>query len=248
MNKEVLLGLSATLSTTPKPQPTTPYNFSWETYVLVVVLAFAVVGNLINIVVFASNKLKQLNYYFLFTRSILNFLLAVSFLTLIFVFCTNCAISEIAGYYIIAVRFYLIDCFLFYRLFIDLGITARIYGILAKNARVTNVSFKKITIRLLISSFLFYIQEPFGYTVKFDPTLFSYEIYLTVWGQSLQFALWIILQHVIRMILSLIIVPIFLFLMIRKFKYTFATQQNSLVSFSVNVEENTISTVTSNSK
>jgi len=218
---------------------------SWDYYLLVSILGLGIVGNFINMLVLFSPKLKGTNYKFLLNKSITSFIyLGLTFISYLFFNQTQTQ-TQVSGWLKISLN-YILNCKEVYRVLIELAITIRIYEKLTNRHRINKLSFVTIILISIVFSLLFYLHQPFGFTIYFDQETQKYYIRKSAWGKSKAYDIVLFIQFLFRLALVLIVLSIYTFLDAINHLKNFENGKNNVIDQTVDIEENRMYQITGN--
>lgn len=244
LNNSTLSNLIIDNSSNINNSPSSYGNLTWSLYLRLVFAALGILANLVNIIVFMNSRLQDVAYKYMLATSATNFVfLSIHFAIVFLNSCIHCPSSEsyTAAILSILLGFYLQNCMAVLRLFFEIMISLRIYFILL-NKSFERVSYKIILLLLAILSLVYYIQQPFSYTIayskKWDNTI-SYSVKATSFGNSAAAKWLMVSQFSVRIFLTMIVLCLINILSVIEFR-----RRTARVSF----QQPTLSTIKNHKK
>lgn len=230
------------MSNTSTSIPISSYSsLTWSNYLRMIFASIGVFTNIVSILVFVSPKLKDNTYKYMLASSVVNLIfLTIHFGMVLFSTCSNCPSSQTYSSALAAIilAFYTQNCLAVLRALLDITISVRIFNLLrakktktrsnsnsdAPKSYIDRISYSGILIGLTSISFVFYIQQPFAYWIRTTTRSDGSVIFSAKsnnFGNS-SFCKWLIVaQFSVRIVLTLIILPIINVLSINAFRKKF---------------------------
>ena len=219
---------------------TTVSYYTWQSLTSLSICTFGIFTNLINVLVFANPRLKDLIYKYMLIKSINNLIFVIlSFLNQFLNSCSSCSwsITYWANVYNIASGLYFQSCMALYRVLIEIVISIYIYSILVNRLWLNRVSYKLVCSILFIISLAFYAQKPFVFQILFNPVTSSYYVWFSDFGLTRTSVIINICQGVIRSTLTVIVLTILDVLNVIKFRQRCNVRYNSRKSVSYSASQ-----------
>lgn len=219
-------------------------GFSWWDYWALTVCSLGLITNTINLIVFASRKLKDDSYKLMFCKSLANFAyLLLSFLSEFFVYCIKCPITftYFANLYAIAFGFYLASCLAVFRILIEIILSVRVYSTLANHTWFRTIS-NPMVIFVFVVSLVFYAEKPAQFVIINTAGTDMYYLWYSDFGASKTFEIISIVQQFVRVFLAVVVLTVINVVNLIQFKRKFG-MINSVLHYCYSNEKLEINTL-----